>query len=74
MRCNLVLWQKGDKLSLIHCSAATNEEYLSLVKSRALCMDFVDLEKAFDSVPREIVWWTLREQGVDEWLASVIKV
>ena len=33
----------------------------------------VDLEKAFDRVPREVVWWALRYLGVDEWIVSVIK-
>ena len=36
-------------------------------------MAFVDLEKAFDRVPREVVWWVLRYLGVDEWIVSVIK-
>ena len=36
-------------------------------------MAFVDLEKAFDRVPREVVWWALRKVGVDEWLVNVIK-
>ena len=36
-------------------------------------MAFVDLEKAFDRVPREVVWWALRELGVDEGLVTVIK-
>ena len=27
----------------------------------------------FDSVPREVKWWALRNQGVDEWLVSGIK-
>ena len=31
-------------------------------------LDYVDLEKAFDRVPREVVRWTLRKLGVDEWL------
>ena len=31
------------------------------------------LEKAFDRVPREVVWWALRKFGVDEWIASVIQ-
>ena len=33
----------------------------------------IDFEKAFDRVPREVIWWALRYQGVDEWLISVIK-
>ena len=36
-------------------------------------MAFVDLEKAFDRVPREVVWWALRYLGVDEWIVSVIR-
>src|SRR5664279_590563 len=36
-------------------------------------MAFVDLEKVFDRVPREVVWWALRKLGVDEWIVSVIK-
>ena len=38
-----------------------------------LWMAFIDLEKAFDRVPREAVWWALRKRGVDEWLINVIK-
>ena len=34
---------------------------------------FVDLEKACDRVPQEVVWWALRYLGVDEWIVSVIK-
>ena len=29
---------------------------------------FVDLEKACDRVPREVVTWALRKLDVDEWL------
>ena len=36
-------------------------------------MAFVDLEKAFDRVPREVLWWALRSAGVDEWIVSVIR-
>ena len=32
----------------------------------------MDLEKAFDRVPRE-VWWALRYLGLDEWIVSVIR-
>jgi hypothetical protein len=47
------------------------EKYLA--KNKDLWMAFVDLEKAFDRVPREVVWWALRNMGVDEWIVSVIK-
>ena len=36
-------------------------------------MVYVDLEKAFDRVTCEMVWWALRCLGVDEWIVSVIK-
>ena len=36
-------------------------------------MAFVDLEKAFDRVPRQVVWWALKYLGVNEWIVSVIK-
>ena len=29
---------------------------------------FVDLEKAFDRVPMEVLRWALRKSGVEEWL------
>jgi hypothetical protein len=44
-----------------------------LAKKKDLWMAFVDLEKAFDRVPHEVVRWALRSLGVDEWLVSVIK-
>ena len=33
---------------------------------------FVDREKAFDRVPREVVRWALRKLGVDEWLIRTV--
>ena len=36
-------------------------------------MAFVDLEKAFDRIPCEVVWWALRKLKVDEWLVRVIQ-
>ena len=47
------------------------EKYLA--RNKELWMAFVDLEKAFDRVPWEVVWWALRCLGVDEWTMSVIK-
>ena len=36
-------------------------------------MAFLDLEKAFNRVPREIVWWALRVMGVDERIVKAIQ-
>ena len=33
---------------------------------------FVDLEKAFDRVPREVTTWALRKAGVEEWLVKAV--
>ena len=32
----------------------------------------MDLERAFDRVPREVVRWALRKMGVDEWLIRTV--
>ena len=47
------------------------EKYME--KKKELWMAFIDLEKAFDRVPREVIWWALRESGVEERMIAVIK-
>jgi len=37
------------------------------VKGKKLYFCFVDLEKAFDRVPREVISWAIRKLGVEEW-------
>ena len=41
-------------------------------KKRRLYYSFVDLEKAFDRVHREVVRWALRKAGVEEWLVETV--
>ena len=41
-------------------------------KRKKLYFAFVDLEKAFDRVPREVTRWALRKAGVDEWLVMAV--
>ena len=36
-------------------------------------MAFVDLEKATDRVPRKVVWWALRNPGVEEWIVRLVQ-
>ena len=35
--------------------------------------DLWDLEKAFGRVPRDVLWWTLRQSGVDELIVRIIQ-
>ena len=32
----------------------------------------MDLEKAFDRVPREVIRWAMRKLGVEEWLIAAV--
>ena len=48
-------------------SARQMQEKFS-VKGKKLYFGFVDLEKAFDRVPREVIRWV----GVEEWLVSAV--
>lgn len=47
------------------------EKYFA--KRKVLWMAFVDLEKAFDRVPRKVLWWALRQVKLEEWIIDVIK-
>ena len=44
----------------------------TLRKNKKLFLGFVDLEKAFDRVPREVVKWALRKERVPEALISAV--
>ena len=47
------------------------EKYLAV--NKRLYMAFVDLEKAFDRVPRKVIWWALRKLGVEEWIVQLVQ-
>ena len=36
-------------------------------------MVFVDVEKAYDRVPRELMWYSLRRKGVPEAYINIIR-
>ena len=42
------------------------------VKGKKLYFGFMDLEKAFDRVPREVIQWAMHKLGVEEWLVSAV--
>ena len=41
-------------------------------KNLTLFFAFVDLEKAFDRVPRKVLWWAMRKVGVKEWIVRLV--
>ena len=47
------------------------EKYLAV--NSQLYMAFVDLEKAFDRVPRQVIWWAMRKLGVEEWIVKLVQ-
>ena len=44
-----------------------------LAANKPLYMAFIDLEKAFDRVPRDVIWWAMCKLGIDEWLERLDK-
>ena len=47
------------------------EKYLAEKKN--LYFLFEDLEKAFDWVPRVVVWWAFRKPDLEEWLVKIVQ-
>ena len=43
------------------------------LKRKTMYAALVDLEKAFNRVPRKVLWWGLRKLGVDEWVIRLFK-
>ena len=44
-----------------------------LGKKKNLYFAFVDLEKAFDRVPRSVLWLAMRKVGVSEWIIRTVQ-
>ena len=44
-----------------------------LVAGKPFYLAFIDLEKAFDRVPREVIWWSMCKFKIDEWLVKILQ-
>jgi len=58
--------------SAVNYIQVTTTTITILEYSKKLYFGFVDLEKAFDRVPREVITWAMRKLGVEEWLVSAV--
>ena len=68
------------KFGFVRCRGTTDaifvlrqlqEKYLAA--SKRLYMASVHLDKAFDGVPRKVIWWALRKLGVEEWIVRLVQ-
>ena len=62
----------GEELLMQSILQQVHEKYLG--KHKDLYFAFVDLEKAFERVPRKVLWWAIRELVVEQWLLEQYKL
>ena len=44
-----------------------------LAANKPLYMAFIDLEKAFDRVQGDVIWWAMRKLGIDKWWVRLVQ-
>ena len=42
--------------------------------NKNLYCTFIELEKAFDRVPRKVLWWAMRFVSIPEWIVVIVQV
>ena len=71
MICNLASCLDWAQLMQYSSSDSLQERHLA--KNRKLYFAFVDLEKAFDRVPKKVIWWAMRKHGIEEWIMQFVQ-
>ena len=71
MRCSVALCLAVAQLMRIFIVRKLQEKHLAA--NKPLYMAFVDLKKAFNRVPRDVIWWAMRKLGIDEWLVHLVQ-
>ncbi|XGW10232.1 hypothetical protein V3C99_012037 [Haemonchus contortus] len=59
-------------IDAIHATRLLLEKHRE--KRRPVHLAFLDLEKAFDRVPRDVIWYALRQHGVPEELIEWVRI
>ena len=57
----------------MQCGCLAVALLMHLAANNPLYMAFVDLEKAFDRYPRDVIWWAMHKLGIDEWLVRLFQ-
>ena len=68
MQCSLVLCLAEERQK--HC--LLSEECKRNIKIKKLYMCFVDIEKAFDRIPRKVMQWAMRKKVLPELIVRAV--
>ena len=69
MQCGFMSGRGTTDANFIICQL--QEKHLAA--NKPLCMAFLNLKKAFDPVPRDVIWWAMRKLGIDVWLVCRVQ-
>jgi len=68
------LWQTFLYKTLLVKTKKIVSQYLVSVGTEDLYFAFIGLEKAFDCIPRRVLWWAMRKLGIAEWVVKTVLV
>ena len=69
MKCNLALCLRGTIAAAFILRRMQEEHH---VKGKKIYMCFVDIDKAFDRVPRKLLKWAMMKKGISEVLVRSV--